>query len=174
MTEETEEKKSDIEQAAEDLFDYAIDREDMHWLLSHLPPEAEVDRVRVEYELPMLKIVTVGWCISYYLAESPRKEPLGAAYWQAVYSFSRNLSETTGLMIGQDIDYFQTLRERLDGYVAAMAGNGDALEPAQVIGPVFAANCGSADDLFIFMTGSKMFLSVNDRVRQYLEAVGFC
>jgi hypothetical protein len=49
--ENSENKKSAIERTGEDLFDFAIDREDVKWLLDRLPPEADVKRTTVEYEL---------------------------------------------------------------------------------------------------------------------------
>jgi hypothetical protein len=52
-----------------------------------------------------------------------------------------------------------------------MANNPDAAEPATVIGPEFSKICGNADDIFTFMTGSKMFISTTNKVKQYLEAV---
>lgn len=173
MAAKNPEKTSELEQAAEDLFNYAIDREDVKWLMARLPEAAAASRTRVEYELPILKIVSVGWSISYYLADSVRKDPLLEYYWRAVFSFSQSLSETTELMIGREIDYFEILRKRLDAYVGAMADHPEAEEPARVIGPVFAEHCGDADDLFAFMTGSKMFLSVLERVRQYLDALQY-
>lgn len=89
----------------------------------------------------------------------------------AVYKFSQQLSSTTELMIGHDIDYFQTLRDRLDMYVEAMAQKPDAPEPAIVIGPEFARTCGNVDDIFTFMTGSKLFISTIGRVKEYLETI---
>ena len=74
-------------------------------------------------------------------------------------------------MIGQDIDYFQILQERLNMYVNAMAQNPEAPEPSTVIGPEFARNCGNAEDIFTFMTGSKMFLSITSQVKEYLEKI---
>ncbi len=65
----------------------------------------------------------------------------------------------------------QILKERLDMYVAALAKNPDAPEPALVIGPEFARICGNVDDLFTFMTGSKMFISTISKVKAYLEAI---
>jgi len=81
------------------------------------------------------------------------------------------LSSTTGMMIGQDIDYFQVLKGRLDTYVDALSRNPEAPEPATVIGPEFASICGNKDDMFTYMTGAKMFLATLTNVRKYLEAV---
>ena len=164
-------KKSEIEKAGEDLFSFAIDREDVKWLAVQLPEEAEIKRGKVEYELQILKIISVGWSISYYLENSPQKNQLLELYWNAVYEFSQSISTTTGLMIGHDIDYFQILKDRLDMYVDAMAKKPDVPEPAVVIGPEFARTCGNVDDIFTFMTGSKMFIATIRRVKEYLEAI---
>lgn len=139
--------------------------------MARLPAEAAIKPSTVEYELQILKIISVGWALSYYLANHPLKKPLMEHFWKAIYEFARSLSQTTELMIGQDIDYFQILKDRLDMYVAAMAQNPEATEPATVIGPEFARTCGNAQDLFAFMTGSKMFMAATSRVKQYLEAV---
>ena len=92
--ENSENKKSEIEKTGEDLFNFAIDREDVKWLMDRLPPEADVKRTTVEYELQILKIITVGWSISYYLANSPQKNVLVERYWNDVNEFSRNLTTT--------------------------------------------------------------------------------
>ena len=160
-----------IEKAAEDLFNFAVDHEDVKWLMEHLPKEADIERDKVEYELRMLKIISVGWSLSYYLENHFHKHKLLELYWQAVNEFSQSISATTGLMIGRDIDYFKILKERLDMYVAALAQNPDAPEPAVVIGPEFAGTCGNTDDIFTVMTGSKMFIVTIGRVKEYLEAI---
>jgi hypothetical protein len=165
--------QKEIEQAGTDLFNYAIDREDVKYLVALLPKEAAVTPSKVEYELQLLKIITVGWSISYFLETSAVKPALLERYWQAVQQFALNLSDTTGRMIGQPVDYFAVVKERLDTYVAALAAQPAAPEPARVIGPEFAKACGRREDLFAFMTGSKMFFSTAARVKQYLGALDF-
>lgn len=164
-------EKSRPEQAAGDLFNYAVDRDDIKWLMDYLPAEADINRVTVEYELQVLKIVATGWSISYFLENSPHKNQLLALFWQSIHEYAQKLSSTTGLMIGQEIDYFQVLKERLDFYVAALARNPEAPEPATVIGPEFAGVCGNKSDIFTSMTGSKLFLATLSKVRKYLEAM---
>lgn len=164
-------EKSVTEQAGEDLFSYAVDREDVKWLMAYLSSEADINRVTVEYELQILKIVAVGWSISYFLENSEQKNPLLELYWRSIQEYARNLSQTTGLMIGQDLDYFQILKDRLDLYVDALARNPEAPEPATVIGPEFAAVCGNKEDIFTYMTGAKMFLTTLANVRDYLESI---
>jgi hypothetical protein len=167
----SKENRSEIEKVRDDLFNFAIDRGDIKWLMERLPKEANIKRSTVEYELQILKIISIGWSISYYLENNPHKNPLLELFWMAIYEFSQNLSTTTELMIGQDIDYFQILQERLDMYVNAMSQNPVAPEPSTVIGPEFARTCGNTDDIFTFMTGSKMFLSITSQVKEYLEKI---
>ena len=169
--EKPDKSKSNAAQAAEDLFNYAIDREDVNWLMSSLAKEADIKRATVEYELPILKIISVGWSLSYYLASGPLKDELLNMYWTAVNDFSIDLSSTTEMMTGQKIDYFEILKERLNMYVNTLEQNPAAQDPATIIGPEFAKICGNADDIFTFMTGSKMFLTVIGRVKEYLEAI---
>ena len=166
-----DEKKSELEKAGADLLDFAVDRDDVKWLMDRLPQEADIKRVTVEYELQILKIIGVGWSLSYYLANSPQKTELLEKYWEAINEFSRGISTTTEYMIGQNIDYFQIIKDRLDMYVAVLSKNPDAPEPARVIGPEFAGICGNVDDIFTFMTGSKMFISTINKVKAYLEAI---
>lgn len=171
-TNDTQEKKTPLEQAAEDLFNYAIERDDIKYLMAGLPQEADVKRATVEYELQILKIISVGWGASYFLEGTPkRKTALMELFWSAVNDFSKELSNTTGLMIGQDIDYFEILKERLDHYLQAMSKDPDADDPTLLIGPEFAKVCGNAEDIFSSMTGAKLFSNTVARVRQYLEAV---
>ena len=168
---EKESEKTEIEKAAEDLFNFAIDREDVKWLLERLPAECGVKSSRVDYELQLLKIISVGWGLSYHLEDSSLKTPLSELFWTGIQEFARDLSTTTGLMIGQEIDYFQTIKERLDIYVAAMGQLSADTEPATAIGPAFAKACGDENDLFAAMTGSKMFLVTIGRVKKYLDAL---
>lgn len=129
----TKKEKTAIEQAGEDLLNFAVDRQDVKTILDLLPAEAEI-------------------------------------YWQAVREFSWSLSETTGLT-GQDIDYFQILKERLDMYLAAMDMNPAAPEPAAVIGPEFVRACGNVDDMFTVMTGARMCVATLESTREYLETL---
>jgi hypothetical protein len=55
--------------------------------------------------------------------------------------------------------------------VAALSGHSGATDPATVIGPAFAETCGNPDDLFAFMTGSKMFMAAIKAVEEYLKQV---
>ena len=166
-----EDTQPPIEKAGEDLFNFAIDRADTKWLVARLPETAELKPATVEYELQILKIISVGWSIAYFLEEWPQKQSLETCFWEAVREFSQGLSTTTGMMIGQDIDYFQILKDRLATYVAALRRHPDATTPAEVIGSEFARACGNRDDLFAVVTGGRMFSEATRRVREYLQAL---
>jgi hypothetical protein len=161
-----------LDQAGEDLFNYAIEREDVKLIIGQLSQASKVKPTGLEYELQILKIISVGWSISYHLSGTPqRKATLSDLFWSAINNFSKDLSQTTGLMTGADIDYFEILKKRLDQYVKAMENNSQASDPAVVIGPVFAEFCGHKDDIFASLAGTKIFANTVARTRQYLEAV---
>jgi hypothetical protein len=175
-----------LNNSANALFDFAIGREELGHIMTLLPEEVPVNRAKVEHELQILKIITVGWSITYFLEAFPHKQPLAMLYWEAVREFSRQLSQTTELMIGEDVDYFEVLRARLDFYVEALARwspaagptadqsadpPAGAADPAAAIGPAFADSCGAPDNVFTIMSGARMFVATTGKVRQMLEAV---
>lgn len=170
----TDDIQSIINQAIEDLFNYAIDREEIKWLMERLHQEARINRTAVEYELGVMKIIATGWAISFHTEDSPCKRPIVEGFWNRVFEFSNGLSETAG-MTGTPIDYFQLLRERLDHYVKTISQSTEAKaanDPAVAIGPEFAAICGNSEDIFTRMTGMTMFMTNVNRVGRYLEAAG--
>lgn len=171
MGENKENKKSIAGQAAEDLFNFAINRDDIKTVMAHLPEGLECKPETVEYELQLLKIISTGWAISFFLLNNAQRDNLAELFWKSTYDFSRTLSETTTLMTGKNINYFEILKERLDMYVGSLSDNSDKTEPAAVIGPEFARACGNVDDIFAVMTGSRMFISTISSVKQYLEAM---
>ncbi len=163
--------QSAVEKIGQNLFDFATNREDVKWLMAHLAPEAKLRRETVEYELQILKIISVGWSISYYLADHKLNSSLSQWYWAAIQEFANNLSSTTELMIGKDINYFDVLKNRLDMYVNAMAQTPSGSDATQVIGSKFTEACGDADNIFAFMTGSKLFINVTGQIRAYIDAI---
>lgn len=169
---EENKEKSPIEQAGEDLFNFAVDREDIKELLAQMPDNADIEITAVEYELPLLKIITVGWSAAYLMENSRHKNPLMEVYWNTVRMFSQKISETTGLMTGQDLDYFEVIKQRFDKYLKAMDANADSgkNDPAAVIGPEFAKACGNKDDVFTILIGSRMFVGTLNCVKEYLKA----
>ena len=165
-------EQSVIENAGEELFHFAIDREDIKTLMTCLPEEANVTRPTVEYELQLLKIVMVGWSISFFLEKTPHKNQVGERYWKTIHEFSGDLSSNLGVMTGRELDYFQVVRERLDRYLDAVVRKPGAPEPAAVIGPEFAKHCGNEQDVFTIMTGSRMVAAVIHNVKTYLNIRG--
>ena len=168
----SENDKTGVEQAGENLFDFAVDREDIKIFVEHLSEEAKCKPTGVEYELQLLKIVSTGWSISFFLKNSLHGKKLAENFWKKIYAFSAELSETTSLMTGHDIDYFQILKNRLDGYVNVLQSKPEMTEPAAAIGPEFARLCGDADDVFTIMAGSRIFILTVARVREYLDSLG--
>jgi len=150
------------------LCEFALEREDIKWLVQGLPKDGAVDLNTAEYELQLLKIVSIGWGISYFLQEDPLKDKILEPYWQAVREFAENLSQTTSLLIGKDIEYFEAIKARLNTYVQAMTAlTGDA-DPTQAIGPAFARCCGRKDDPFAVLAGAKLFANTMAHTRTYL------
>jgi len=158
-----------FEQAGEQLFHFAIARSDMQAILEALPVESPTRRVTLEYEIQMLRIVTVGWAIAFFLAENGLGERLGGLYWGHVQSFSSTLSDSASLSAPTRIDYFDLLKQRLDGYVAALNGVEGGADPAMAIGPAFAQACGDRRDACACLAGSKMFAHTICAVREFLD-----
>ena len=168
---QSEHEKTGLDQAGENLFNFAMDREDVKAFAENMPEDAKCKPATVEYELQLLKIISTGWSISFFLENNPHRDQLAENFWKLIHGFSASLSETTGLMTGHDIDYFQIVKSRLDMYVAALSAKPDMTEPAAVIGPEFAKFCGDSDDVFTVMTGSRMFIITVARVKDYLESI---
>lgn len=164
-------EKTAVEQAGEDLFKFAFDREDVKILMGRLPEKAPTIRNTVEYELQILKIISIGWSISYFLENYPYKNQITESYWKAVHELSTSLSSSTELMIGKDINYFQIIKDRLDLYVNAMKKRPDVTEPEIIIGPEFAGICKDEDDVFTVMTGSRMFTAALASVKEYFISI---
>ncbi len=158
-----------INRAAAQLFQFAIDRGDMKTILDALPWDAPEKRVILEHEIQILRIVSVGWAITFFLADSPLKTPLGRHYWQQVQELSETLSASATLTVGSDIDYFGILKTRLDEYVGALDAAGKIPQPAMAIGPAFAEICGDRNDACAVIAGSKMFVHTIRSVREHLD-----
>ncbi len=163
---------SKIDEIAEILFDFAVDRDDIKWSLGQLPEASSKSCYRVDYELQLLKIVVTGWSLSAHLADDPQKELLAHTFWNRILGFSKELSETTELMTGCDVDYFDLLKERLDDYVAVISGKEKGAEPAPLIGTRFAELCERPDDLSVSLAGSRMFNTIVLRAGKYLSDQG--
>ena len=165
----TEKAEHTVAHAGEQLFQFAIDRGDMNAIIEALPLEVPDKRVALEYEIQLLRIISVGWAIAFFLADSDLKSPLGHYFWDKIRDFSTTLSASASLTMGSDIDYFDILKKRLDLYVGALDTAGQITEPAMAIGPAFAGVCGDPDDACAILAGSKMFSLTINAVRDYLD-----
>jgi hypothetical protein len=159
-----------IERTSEQLFQFAIDRGDMNVILNAIPLAVTEKRVALEYEIQMLRIISVGWAIAFFLADDGLGTRVGQHFWEHVRVFSANLSTSASMTVGSDIDYFEVLKQRLDAYVAELDAAGKIPEPAMAIGPAFAENCGDKDDACAILVGAKMFAHTVNAVREYLNA----
>ena len=167
-------KKDDLAaRAGEQLFQFAIDRGDMKVILDTLPPMVPEQRAGLEYEIQLLRIVSVGWAVAFFLADDGLKEPIGRLFWEHVRSFSATLSSSAAVTVGSEIDYFEVLKQRLEYYVGTLDNAGKVSQPAAVIGPAFVETCGDNDDPCAALAGSKMFTHTILAVREYLnETIG--
>ncbi len=165
---DTEKADNTVARAGEQLFQFAIDRGDMNAILDALPLELPGKRVSLEYEIQLLRIISVGWAIAFFLADSGHKTPLSHHFWNNIRAFSTTLSTSASLTMGSDIDYFDILKRRLDIYLSALDAAGQIPEPAMAIGPAFAGVCGDPDDACAMLAGSKMFSLTINTVREYL------
>ena len=165
---EIENAENTVLRAGEQLFEFAIDRGDMNAILDALPLEVPEKRVALEFEIQLLRIISVGWAIAFFLADSGLKTPLGQYFWNKIRALSTTLSSSASLSMGSDIDYFDIIRKRLDTYVGALDAAGKIPEPAMAIGPAFAGVCGDPEDACAMLAGSKMFSLTIHAVREYL------
>ena len=165
----TEKTDDPVARAGEQLYRFAIDRTDMNTILDALPLEVPATRVALEYEIQLLRIISVGWAIAFFLADNGLKTALGQHFWDHIRAFSTTLSASASLSMGSDIDYFGILKKRLDLYVGALDAARQIPEPAVAIGPAFAGICGDADDACAILAGSKMFSLTINAVREYLD-----
>ena len=156
--------------AGEQLFQFAIDRGDMKAILDALPPMPTEKRAALEYEIQLLRIVSVGWAVAFFLSEDSLKEPIGRLFWEHVRAFAETLSSSASLTVGAEIDYFDMLKQRLDFYVGTLDGADHVSQPAMVIGPAFAEASGDKNDPCAILAGSKMFTHTIHAVREYLHA----
>ncbi len=167
----TKNSNTGLDKVSENLVNFSVDRDDLNRIMSMLPDDEAINRVTVEYEIPLLKIVSVGWAIAYFLEERPEKKALLESFWKAIDEFSQSLSDVTNLTTGAEINYFHMIKERVDTYVQALNMQPDAKEPAAVIGPTFAGICNIPDNIHVIMTGNRVFNAAIIGVKEYLAHI---
>ncbi len=160
-----------LKEVAENLFNHATDNKDFKYILDTLPQTEQGKRVTFEYEIQLLKILSIGWALSFFMADKPGKAEMAELYWNFIREFSLNISSATSLTIGKDIDYFEIIKQRLDAYVAVLDLAGEVPDPAVIIGPEFAVKCNDPDNACAVLAGSKMFSTAVNAVKEYLESV---
>ncbi|SMD00908.1 hypothetical protein SAMN02746065_12065 [Desulfocicer vacuolatum DSM 3385] len=157
---------------AENLATFAINRDDLKTLLKATPVDDSVDMTCVEYELQILKILSVGWGISFYMTEEPLKRNLNQLFWNNIQEIAQNISQVTATATGQEVDYFAILKQRMDNYVAVMKQNTtEGTDPSWVMGPAFADACQCHDNAAVILTGTKLFTMTLGGIKEYLNAV---
>ena len=171
MESETNEKDA-LSAMCKNLAEYAVDREDIKALVQGLPKDRSINTVTLDYELQLLKIISVGWSLTVHMEDHPRKMEAAELFWNMIRNFSKEISTVTGLMIGHDIDYFQLLKERFDYYVSSLDNALKKDDPASAIGPAFAESCKDKDNAFVTITGARIFAYSSQAVKDYLESLG--
>lgn len=163
----------DVQQLAQNLAAFAIDRTDLKELLAAIPENSHLDLTIIEYELQILKILSVGWAISFFMPGTDKnKGPVTQIFWEAIRELSQNISTLTLTTTGQEIDYFEILKQRLDTYLKVMQDNPDESQnPAGIMGPAFATACKCGNDAIAVLTGTKMFTLTLGAVKEYLTIV---
>ena len=161
-----------VAKLAQNLANFAIDRTDLKELMLALPPGNELNITAVEYELGILKILSVGWGISFFMAVTDtNKKPVTQHFWETIQEISQSISDLTQTTTGTQVDYFNILKDRLAVYIKGMQENPESTNPALIMGPVFAGICGSPDNAIAILTGTKMFTLTLGAVKEYLNAV---
>ncbi|MCP4117200.1 MAG: hypothetical protein GY737_17740 [Desulfobacteraceae bacterium] len=161
-----------IEEVANNLATYAINRDELKQMIEAIPQDNDLNMATLEYELQILRILSVGWAISFYMPQSPEKKSLSLVFWENIKEISTNISTIMESTTGQAIDYFTILKERLDVYVKAMQENQeDVSEPTSIMGPAFAGACGIPDNAIAILIGTKMFTFCLGGVKEYLESL---
>lgn len=168
-------KKESItpEKLAQDLATFAIDRTDLKTIMASIPASNDLNLTTIEYELQLLKIISVGWGISFYMAATDKnKRVISELFWDFIREVSVNISTLTQTTTGQEVNYFEIVKERLNTYVTIMQENPDETKnPSDVMGPAFASACNCKNNAIAILTGTKMFTLTLGSVKEYLNSV---
>lgn len=169
----TEEKESSIEEnAAAVLFNYSIGRDDIKELTDGIPEESGPGVDTLLYELQILKIISTGVSINFLIENEDIKNRISKVYWEHIFEFSKSVTEATKNYSNVNVDYFEIIKKKLDLYLKELNENKGASEPAAVIGPCFAYQCGNREDTFTVMAGVKLFKSALIGIKNYFYKEG--
>lgn len=164
------EQKVSAQEIGENLANFSLDRESVLYALSRLPEDDFINKVTVEYEIQLLKILSVGWAISYFMEDHPEKNLLIKKFWDVLFEFSKNISSVTSISIGKEVDYFRTLKDRIDYYINVVSATPDVKDTVAVIGQSFADLCGSKDNVHVIMAGNRVFYHALEGVKHCFES----
>ena len=162
-----------LEDLARNLASFAIDRNDLKELLASVPDDTTLNMTQVEYEIQLLKILSAGWAISFYMPENDKnKGPLAEMFWENIREVAERISEMTVATSGAQVDYFQIIKDRLNFYLEEMQALGETENnPASVMGGTFAKACGNPEDPVALLIGTKMVTLTLASIKAYLDAV---
>lgn len=163
-----------LSQAVEHLVSFSLDGSDLNHIRKNLPQNGAINPVALEYESRLLKIIGVGWALSYLTEGERLKENLTQTYWSAIQAFSHSLSSASSMAVGEDIDYFELLKSRLGTYLNAFQATARITDPLTIIGPTFAGLCADGDNALLILAGNKLFHLTINGVRQYLDSIDIC
>ena len=90
-----------IAEIGESLANFSLDRESVLFALSRLPNEHSIDKVAIEYEIQLLKILSVGWAVSYFMEDHLEKAPLIKKFWDVLFEFSNTDTSNVDISIPQ-------------------------------------------------------------------------
>ena len=166
-----EKQKSTVDTFCENIVNFSVDREDIKEVVCTIPQDQGINTVTLEYELQLLKIISVGWSLSLHMDGHDKKAEVSEKFWFMIREFSKNLSEMTNLTSGAEIDYFQMLKDRLTLYLKSLEHAKKNTEPASAIGPEFATQCKDNDNPFLVLTGARLFSMTTHAVKEYLDSV---
>ncbi|MBF0257275.1 MAG: hypothetical protein HQK62_00315 [Desulfamplus sp.] len=161
-----------IEKLGENLAVFAINRDDLKALLKTVPEDQKIHLTTIEYELQILKILSVGWGIAFYMVEGEHKQQLTLVFWQHIQEIAKNISTLTESSTGHQIDYFNILKSRLDDYLKVIQDHAENItDPSHIMGPAFADKCHCDGSTAVILVGTKMFTLTLGAVKEYLDAV---
>ena len=91
-------KKVTVEEASHNLLNFSVNREALARALEYFPYGEDVNPVTIEYELQVLRIVSVGWGVAFFMEEHPKKEALTETFWNGVQAFAGAISSLNTAM----------------------------------------------------------------------------
>jgi len=166
-----ERKAAALDDSVEILVNFALDRNDILKLIKGKPENDGISPVTMEYELQLLKILTIGWGISYFFENTPLKNVVLESFWNRINELSKSISAALTPSLGNGFDYFSILKQRLDLYVKEIGKVSNLSDPGIMVGPLFAKLCGDEFHDYLILSGKAAFhLSLGD-VKKYLESV---